>query len=146
MGTIEPAKCTPKRKQGMIVPAFHQGVGWVWGCQDFSRLALSVIRLLRSVILGLPASKSPTLPVQNADSFFLAARLGLWDLSSWTRDPTCAPCIESVESSPLEPGKSQECNAWAWSQSHLIWGWGVGICILNKFPKGSLLSLKFIEL
>lgn len=94
MGIIEPAKCTPKRKQGMIVPAFHRGVGWVWGCQDFSRLALSVIRLLRCVILGLPASKSPTLPVQNADSFFLAARLGLWDLSSWTRDPTCAPVLK----------------------------------------------------
>ena len=34
--------------------------------------------------------------------FFFAVLHGVWDLSSLTRDGTCAPCSGSTESQPLD--------------------------------------------
>ena len=34
--------------------------------------------------------------------YLLAVLWGMWDISSLTRDQNCAPCIGSVESSPLD--------------------------------------------
>ena len=39
---------------------------------------------------------------QNGFFFFQATLWGIWDLSSLTKDQTCAPCIGNVESYPLD--------------------------------------------
>ena len=42
--------------------------------------------------------------------FFLSVSHGMWDLNSWTRDQTGAPCTGSKESQDLKNGETHGCH------------------------------------
>ena len=124
-----PQGLAQSRIQRWRKPGFSWGLLYVPGCLDGFRITmLAAEKKIMSLVKGCLSVYSLVLfsltcdmchwflyLVQSTSNkqmhfyfiFFLAAPCGMWDLSSQTRDQTCAPCSGRAESTTGLPGKSQ---------------------------------------